>query len=126
MSESVQPDLDDRTLRAATQEMCVEEKARALFEVTSESGRTYTVDLREGVCSCPDFEYRDGVEECKHLRRVRIEVNQVDIEALQSELASRATDLQADAEQLEDEARKLDEQAREIENALDSLQEVAR
>lgn len=124
-SESVQPDVEPRTLRAATEYMYCEEVADALFEVTSQSGNVYTVDLREPACECPDFMHRDEVEECKHIRRVRIEVGQIDVEALESELERTASELEMSAEELESRAQEISEQAEELEEAIERLQEVA-
>ena len=122
-SESVQPDIEPRTLRAATEIMTVIEEADALFSVTTESGSEYTVDLREPACTCPDFQYRDEVE-CKHIRRVRIEVGQVDIEALAESLADRATSVQKEAQELEETAEELGDTAKELDNAAQRLEEV--
>ncbi|MFC7007955.1 SWIM zinc finger family protein [Halalkalicoccus salilacus] len=51
---------------------------RGTFEVHSESGNTYLVDLGEGTCSCPDFSKRENELRnsggCKHQRRVRAAV----------------------------------------------------
>ncbi|WP_312909963.1 SWIM zinc finger family protein [Natronosalvus caseinilyticus] len=124
-SESVQPEVDARTLRAAREHMTVFEEGDALFEVTTQSGSAYTVDLREPVCSCPDFQYREDVEECKHVRRVRIEVGQVDIDALSESLNEKADDIQQDAEELIQVADELGETATALEDAVDRLQEVA-
>jgi len=101
---SVQPEVEPRTLRAATEHMTVIEKARSLFSVTTESGSEYMVDLRELACMCPDFQHRESVKECKHIRRVRIEVGQVDIDTLEAQLAETATDLEASADELESKA----------------------
>jgi hypothetical protein len=125
-SESVQPDVEPRTIRAATEYMYCEEVADALFEVTSQSGNVYIVDLREPACECKDFQYRDGVEECKHIRRVRMEVGQIDTEALEEELERTASELEMSAEQLESKAQEISEQAAELEDAIERLQEVAR
>ena len=125
-SESVQPDIEPRTIRAATEYMYCEEVAEALFEVTSQSGNVYTVDLREPACTCPDFQHREKVSECKHVRRVRLEVGQIDVEALEQELERTATELETSAEQLESKAQEISEQASELEDAIDRLQEVAR
>jgi len=46
---------------------CVRD-ADGLYLVVTESGGSYTVDGREGRCTCPDAEYRDAT--CKHQRRV--------------------------------------------------------
>lgn len=36
--------------------------------VSGSSGSEYLVDARDGVCQCPDHQYRE--RRCKHLRRV--------------------------------------------------------
>lgn len=59
---------DGRDFRALTQYLTVLEKAPGMYEVVSESGKSYTVDARDGACECPDFRYRGG--KCKHIRRV--------------------------------------------------------
>jgi predicted nucleic acid-binding Zn finger protein len=123
-SKSVQPDVSQRTVRAATEEMTVFEEARALFEVIAETGKIYTVDLVGPACSCPDFEYRDDVEECKHIRRVRMAVGQVDLDALEAELERTASELETNAEQLERQAQDLHDEASSLQNAIDRLQEV--
>ena len=124
--ESVQPDVEPRTIRAATEYMYVEEVADALFEVTSQSGSVYTVDLREPACECKDYQYRDEVEECKHIRRVRMEVGQIDRVALEEELERTASELEMSAQELESKAQEISERATELEEAIDRLQEVAR
>lgn len=45
-----------------------------IYDVRSESGNTYQVDLPAETCSCPDWQQREPDGGCKHLRRVRIEV----------------------------------------------------
>lgn len=66
--------LDDRDVRALTECMTVLEDtplvrgADGLYEVVSQSGRTYTVDAYGESCSCPDACYNDHA--CKHVRRV--------------------------------------------------------
>lgn len=123
-SESIQPDITQRTIRAATEYMTIIEKAPALFDVVSESGAAYTVDLREPACSCRDFLYRDNIAACKHLTRVRLEVGQVDIDALEHRLAATAEQLGATASELEDEACEIEEAARELQKARTRLREV--
>lgn len=123
-SESIQPDVDSRTVRAATEYMTVVEEARALFEVTTESGSVYTVDLREPACTCPDFQYRDEVTACKHQRRVRLAVGQVDTTALKRQLEERADQLEANATDLKKQAQELAERAKELRNARSRLAEV--
>lgn len=125
-SESVQPDVEPRTLRAATEHMTVIEEADALFSVTTQSGSEYTVDLREPACTCPDFQHREEVSECKHIRRVRLVVGQIDVEALEQELERTANELETSAEELESKAEEIADRASELEDAVDRLQEVAR
>ena len=124
-SESVQPDIGPRTLRGATEHMTVIEEAQSLFSVTTQSGSEYTVDLREPACTCPDFEYRESVSECKHIRRVRIEVGQVDVETLETELIETADNLESNAADLEAQAQELTNTAGELRDALNRLEEVS-
>lgn len=127
-SESIQPEVEPRTIRAAMEHMSVIEEARALFSVTTQSGSEYTVDLREPACTCPDFEHRSeqlGEQGCKHIRRVRLEVGQVDTDALEARLAETADDLDANASDLEEQAQELAGTADELRDALDRLTEVA-
>jgi len=124
-SESIQPEVDARTVRAAREHMSVIEEARAMFSVTTQSGSEYTVDLREGVCSCPDFTHREPAGGCKHLRRTRIEVGQVDTDALEARLASTADDLDDNAANLEKQSQELTDKAHELRDAIERLGEVA-
>ncbi|WP_435320292.1 hypothetical protein [Haloarchaeobius sp. TZWSO28] len=62
---------DPRTRRALTEEMVVAfGDIGPRYEVHSQSGRTYTVDLESKTCSCPDAEKRAPKGGCKHYRRV--------------------------------------------------------
>lgn len=64
--------LDARSRRAWTERMLVDRREDDTYAVTTESGHTYRVDVREHSCSCPDHRIRG--EQCKHLRRVAIEI----------------------------------------------------
>ncbi|MDS0281846.1 SWIM zinc finger family protein [Haloarcula onubensis] len=64
--------LDARSRRAWTERMLVDRRPDDTYAVTTESGHTYRVDLRTHDCSCPDHRIRG--EQCKHLRRVAIEI----------------------------------------------------
>lgn len=67
---------DQRTLRAATEAMCVYRADEpGEFRVLSASNNTYTASLIEGTCTCPDFERRGESlpNGCKHLQRVEQE-----------------------------------------------------
>ncbi len=46
----------------------------AVYDVLSESGSTYVVNVEEETCTCPDFEQRHPDGGCKHLRRVDLEI----------------------------------------------------
>lgn len=69
---------DQRTHRALTEAMetrFLEEGAR--YEVESESGNTYEIDVADRTCTCPDWAKRNselGAQGCKHLRRVDLEI----------------------------------------------------
>lgn len=67
-------DLDARSWRARAEEMSVTPLGGGVYEVDSESGNTYLVDLIDGRCTCPDHMYRE--QRCKHVRRVAIEINE--------------------------------------------------
>jgi hypothetical protein len=69
-------DVEDRTRQALEQYLSVTpdvgraKGADGLVTVTSESGKSYLVDVAAGRCECPDDEYRlDDDELCKHARR---------------------------------------------------------
>ncbi|MWG34713.1 SWIM zinc finger family protein [Halomarina oriensis] len=64
--------LDPRAARAWTEKMAVTALGGGIYEIESDSGHTYAVDLLEGRCSCPDHQMR-GVR-CKHIRRVALEI----------------------------------------------------
>ncbi|WP_154021018.1 hypothetical protein [Haloarcula sp. CBA1127] len=83
------------------------------------------MDIREGVCSCPDYRNREPKGGCKHLCRTRMEVGQVDVDALESELERTASELQMSAEQLKQQANDIHTGASNLEDAIDRLQEVA-
>ncbi|SNZ15642.1 SWIM zinc finger [Natronoarchaeum philippinense] len=66
--------VDERTRRAFTERMRVTAIGGGTYEVDSQSGHSYLVDLEGGRCTCPDHVYRG--ERCKHLRRVAIDVSE--------------------------------------------------
>ena len=66
---------DPRTRRALTEEMEVAfVEVGPIYDVHSQSGATYLVDIEEKTCSCPDFEQRQPDGGCKHLRRTDLEI----------------------------------------------------
>jgi len=72
-NESTDTELDERDERALKQYLTVLPEAPGLFRVVSQSGSAYTVDTREGRCTCPDHKHNlpteDGRELCKHRAR---------------------------------------------------------
>ncbi len=68
-------EFEPRTKRALTEEMDISLlKKGGTYEVNSESGNTYVVDLLDSSCSCPDWQKRKPENGCKHMRRVHHEV----------------------------------------------------
>ncbi len=65
---------DIRSQRARMERMAVTPLGGGVYEVESQSGHTYSVDLPGGRCTCPDHNFR-GVR-CKHIRRVAMEVTE--------------------------------------------------
>jgi len=63
--------VDPRTRRAREEDMDISllEKG-GIYEVRSQSGNTYEVDVIEPSCTCPDWQQREPTGGCKHLRRV--------------------------------------------------------
>ncbi|MGQ3329758.1 SWIM zinc finger family protein [Halorubrum sp. FL23] len=62
---------DDRSSRAAAEEMTVRPLRDRRYVVETDGG-TYVVALDAGTCTCPDHAIRGS--RCKHLRRVAMEV----------------------------------------------------
>lgn len=71
---AAEADLDRRSIRARTEPMTITALGDAIYEIGTEHGTTYLVDLASNRCSCPDHTYRDV--RCKHLRRVAIEITE--------------------------------------------------
>jgi len=70
------PDLEKRTRRALEEYITILPDAgngdgETIVTAVSESGSSYTVDVRDGRCGCPDSEHRNPDGGCKHLRRAR-------------------------------------------------------
>lgn len=63
-----------------------------MFDVYNEAGKRYVVDLRDGVCKCPDFEHRESF--CKHQRRVRLEFGIMDVPAAIRDEHASLTDVE--------------------------------
>ncbi|UHQ98191.1 hypothetical protein HYG81_19010 (plasmid) [Natrinema zhouii] len=67
---------EPRTCRTLSENMDVSfASVGSLYEVISESGNTYNVDIEGEMGSCPDFEQCQPDDGCKHLRRVGLEIH---------------------------------------------------
>lgn len=72
--------IDPRTERALTEEMDVSLLRKGgVYEVKSQSGSYYEVDVASETCTCPDFVEREPDGGCKHLRRVDTEIREDDV-----------------------------------------------
>ena len=80
---STENGIEPRTRRACEESMVVVPHGggSGMFDVYSESGGEYVVDLRDDVCSCLDFTHREPAGGCKHIRRVRLELGIEDVPA---------------------------------------------
>ncbi|MFW5905615.1 MAG: hypothetical protein ACOCUO_02085 [archaeon] len=76
---AVSVSFDERDVRAAAEFLAVDEIAEDLYHVYSEDGRQHLVDLRTGMCSCEDMQYRTPDRGCKHIRRVRMQRGEQEI-----------------------------------------------
>ena len=61
-----------RFARAVTEAMTVERVAERFYEIHSQSGSTYEIDLQTGACTCPDCERRGDRFVCKHAIRASL------------------------------------------------------
>ena len=61
-----------RFARAVTEDMTMERVADRFYEIHSQSGNTYEVDLQTGACTCPDCEQRGDRYVCKHAIRASL------------------------------------------------------
>ena len=69
-------DADSRAVAAYQDVVAVESTAPGMVRVVTWSD-AYTVDVRGGVCECPDYEYNlEGRGRCKHLHAARVATDQ--------------------------------------------------
>jgi len=61
-----------RFTRAVTEDMTIERVAERFYEVHSQSGNTYEIDLQTGACTCPDCQQRGDRYVCKHAIRASL------------------------------------------------------
>jgi hypothetical protein len=97
-------EVDDRDVRAATEYLYVLPFGPAMYEVYSEDGEQYRVDLRIGGCTCSDWRFREPDEGCKHVRRVLMALGERDLpeSVAPGEVDRMLAERPAVTEQLED------------------------
>lgn len=64
---------ESRVSRALTESMAVVPVDAGVYDVITASNDVYTVDVDDDSCTCPDHRIRDAT--CKHLHRVRHEID---------------------------------------------------
>ena len=113
-----QEELEPRTKRARTEEMDVSLLQKGgIYEVQSESGNIYEVDIASKTCTCPDFTKRNPRGGCKHLRRADLEIRGGNVPRPDGRLPE-ATDV---VEQLSAQIRELEQ---EIEERVEQRQKL--
>ena len=113
-----QEELEPRTKRARNEEMDVSLLQKGgIYEVQSESGNIYEVDIASKMCTCPDFKKRNPSGGCKHLRRADLEIRGGNAPRPDGRLP--ATDV---VEQLSAEVRELDQEIEEREDRRQKLE----
>ena len=91
------PIVDDRDRRAREEHMDVALlRQGGLYEVQSESGARYEVDLLDRQCNCPDGENPSTPSPCKHVRRVELELEDGRIPRPDGRLPQRSDDGQSE------------------------------
>ncbi len=117
-----QEELEPRTKRARTEEMDVSLLQKGgVYEVQSESGNIYEVDIASKTCTCPDFTKRNPSGGCKHLRRADLEIRSGNVPRPDGRLPE-TMDM---VEQLEAEIRELDQEIEEREERRRELEVTA-
>lgn len=109
--------IDKRDRRALSEHLVVLDFGPDIYQVYSEEGEEYLVDIRLPSCTCPDFMYREA--DCKHIRRARIEAGERDLDAVEKEI-------QGAIDQLDDHLANLVAQRAELvglQRDLDQLRE---
>ncbi|GAA0460019.1 hypothetical protein GCM10008985_15520 [Halococcus dombrowskii] len=93
-----------------------------MYDVHSESGERYTIILdHDSGCDCPDTEY-NGAENCKHRRRVAMQINESGCPAPGQPLGDYQDTLKAVRTRLEDEREALTDELETVDGLLDGLE----
>ena len=73
IGSSASPSIENgRFARAVIKAMTVERVADRFYEIHSQSGNTYEIDLQTGACTCPDCQQRGEQFVCKHTIRASL------------------------------------------------------
>ena len=73
IGSSASPSIEGgRFARAVIEAMTVERVADRFYEIHSQSGNTYEIDLQTGACTCPDCQQRGDQYVCKHTIRASL------------------------------------------------------
>jgi hypothetical protein len=124
-----QDEKDLRTERARTEEMDVSLLRKGgEYEVQSESGNTYEVDVASKTCTCPDFTKSQPSGGCKHLRRVDIEIRDGPVSRPDGRLPATADVTEQLAEAVPNLDREIEEREAErrvLQTALEVLEEYS-
>ena len=100
-------ELDARERRAREEEMEVSLLRKGgVYEVRSESGNTYRVDVAGGACTCLDWQQREPDGGCKHLRRVDVEIKAGDVPRPDGRVPDRLVAVDSGNVALEDEPQR--------------------
>lgn len=105
MSETHEVDARERRAREEEMEVSLLRKG-GVYEVHSESGNTYRVDVASGTCTCLDWQQREPDGGCKHLRRVDAEIKAGDVPRPDGRVPDRLVAVDGGNDALEDEPQR--------------------
>ncbi|WIV68939.1 hypothetical protein [Natrialbaceae archaeon AArc-T1-2] len=124
-----QEELEPRSKRARTEEMDVSLLQKGgVYEVQSESGNIYEIDVASKTCTCPDFTKRDPSGGCKHLRRADLEIRNGNVPRTDGRLPETmdmVKQLAAEIYELDQEIEKREERRRELEATAAVIEEFS-
>lgn len=114
--------VDQLTIRAITEYMTVLDVTEDIYQVVTQSGSAYRVDLRHPACTCPDFQRRGAEIECKHIRRVKLKTDTTTLNSIQARLQYATEQRQRELTRLESATRDLRSTIKTYKQALDGIE----
>ncbi|WP_240756950.1 hypothetical protein [Natronorubrum bangense] len=99
-----------------------------IYEVQSESGNIYEVDIASKTCTCPDFTKRNPSGGCKHLRRADLEIRSGNVprpDGRLPEMMDMVEQLAAEIRELDQEIEEREERRRELEATAAVIEEFS-